>query len=79
MDSLYDLQHMDLVHHVVKAFQAYALYKRDVDYVVRWRSHHRRRIYRTLDAGPPLGDGLHPRPWKPKASRSPTRTKPWRR
>ena len=26
---------MDLVHHVVKALQAYALYKRDVDYVVK--------------------------------------------
>ena len=35
VDNLYDLQHMDLVHHVVKALQAYALYKRDVDYVVK--------------------------------------------
>src|SRR4026209_728465 len=26
---------MDLVHHVVKALQAHALYKRDVDYVVK--------------------------------------------
>src|SRR5437867_9739771 len=26
---------MELVHHVVKALQAYALYKRDVDYVVK--------------------------------------------
>ena len=26
---------MDLVHHIVKALQAYALYKRDVDYVVK--------------------------------------------
>ena len=26
---------MDLVHHVVKALQAYAIYKRDVDYVVK--------------------------------------------
>ena len=26
---------MDIVHHVVKALQAYALYKRDVDYVVK--------------------------------------------
>ncbi|MFQ5991801.1 MAG: preprotein translocase subunit SecA [Nitrospiraceae bacterium] len=35
VDNLYDLEHMDLVHHVVKALQAYALYKRDVDYVVK--------------------------------------------
>ncbi len=35
VENLYDLQHMDLVHHVVKALQAYALYKRDVDYVVK--------------------------------------------
>ncbi len=35
VDNLYDLQHMDLVHHIVKALQAYALYKRDVDYVVK--------------------------------------------
>ena len=35
VDNLYDLAHMDLVHHVVKALQAYAIYKRDVDYVVK--------------------------------------------
>ena len=35
VDNLYDPGHMDLVHHVVKALQAYALYKRDVDYVVK--------------------------------------------
>lgn len=35
VENLYDLQHMDLVHHVVKALQAYSLYKRDVDYVVK--------------------------------------------
>jgi preprotein translocase subunit SecA len=35
VDNLYDVQHMDLVHHVVKALQAYALYRRDVDYVVK--------------------------------------------
>ncbi len=35
VENLYDLAHMDLVHHVVKALQAYALYKRDVDYVVK--------------------------------------------
>ena len=35
VDNLYDPDNMDLVHHVVKALQAYALYKRDVDYVVK--------------------------------------------
>src|ERR1043166_1143711 len=35
VDNLYDPNHMDLVHHVVKALQAHALYKRDVDYVVK--------------------------------------------
>jgi preprotein translocase subunit SecA len=35
VDNLYDLAHMDLVHHVVKALLAYAIYKRDVDYVVK--------------------------------------------
>ncbi len=35
VDNLYDLAHMDQVHHVVKALQAYALYKLDVDYVVK--------------------------------------------
>ena len=35
VDNLYDLAHMELVHHLVKALQAYALYKRDVDYVVK--------------------------------------------
>jgi preprotein translocase subunit SecA len=35
VDNLYDPGNMDLVHHVVKALQAYALYKRDVDYVIK--------------------------------------------
>ncbi len=35
VDNLYDPANMDLVHHVVKALQAHALYKRDVDYVVK--------------------------------------------
>ncbi|TAJ26487.1 MAG: preprotein translocase subunit SecA, partial [Nitrospirae bacterium] len=35
VDNLYDVAHMDLVHHVVKALLAYAIYKRDVDYVVK--------------------------------------------
>ncbi|HSA61904.1 MAG TPA: preprotein translocase subunit SecA [Nitrospiraceae bacterium] len=35
VDNLYDPGNMDLVHHVVKALQAHALYKRDVDYVVK--------------------------------------------
>ena len=35
VDNLYDMAHMDLVHHVIKALLAYAIYKRDVDYVVK--------------------------------------------
>jgi preprotein translocase subunit SecA len=35
VDNLYDPANMDMVHHVVKALQAHALYKRDVDYVVK--------------------------------------------
>ena len=35
VENLYDPANMDLVHHVVKALQAYTLYKRDVDYVVK--------------------------------------------
>ncbi|HZS12296.1 MAG TPA: preprotein translocase subunit SecA [Nitrospirales bacterium] len=35
VDNLYDMAHMDLVHHVVKALQAHAIYKRDVEYVVK--------------------------------------------
>jgi preprotein translocase subunit SecA len=35
VENLYDPDNMDLVHHVVKALQAHALYKRDVDYVVK--------------------------------------------
>jgi preprotein translocase subunit SecA len=35
VDNLYDPDNMDLVHHVVKALQAHALYKLDVDYVVK--------------------------------------------
>jgi preprotein translocase subunit SecA len=35
VDNLYDPANMDLVHHVVKALQAHALYKLDVDYVVK--------------------------------------------
>ncbi len=35
VENLYDASNMGLVHHVVKALQAYSLYKRDVDYVVK--------------------------------------------
>ncbi len=35
MDNLYDPANMDQVHHVIKALQAHAIYKRDVDYVVK--------------------------------------------
>ncbi len=34
-DNLYDQKNLDIVHHVIKGLQAHALYKRDVDYVVR--------------------------------------------
>ncbi len=35
VDNLYDLSNMDLVHHVIQALKAHALFKRDVDYVVK--------------------------------------------
>ena len=35
VDNLYDPANMDQVHHVIKALQAHAIYKRDVDYVVK--------------------------------------------
>lgn len=35
VENLYDLSHINLVHHVIKALQAHAIYKRDVDYVVK--------------------------------------------
>ncbi len=35
VDNLYDIRNLNLVHHVVKALQAHAIYKRDVDYVVK--------------------------------------------
>jgi len=35
VENLYDLSNMDLVHHVVQALKAHALFKRDVDYVVK--------------------------------------------
>ena len=34
-DSLYDAQHLALVHHLNAAMRAHALYKKDVDYIVR--------------------------------------------
>ena len=34
-DNLYDPKNLDVVHHVIKALQAHAIYKRDVDYVVK--------------------------------------------
>src|SRR2546422_142381 len=33
--NLYDLANMDLVHHVAQALRAHAMYRRDVDYVVK--------------------------------------------
>ncbi|MDT7043911.1 preprotein translocase subunit SecA [Candidatus Nitronereus thalassa] len=35
VDNLYDMRNLNLVHHVVKALSAHAIYKRDVDYVVK--------------------------------------------
>ena len=35
VENLYDMRNLSLVHHVVKALQAHAIYKRDVDYVVK--------------------------------------------
>ena len=35
IENLYDMRNLSLVHHVVKALQAHAIYKRDVDYVVK--------------------------------------------
>ncbi len=35
VENLYDLKHLSLVHHVIKALQAHAIYKRDVEYVVK--------------------------------------------
>ena len=34
VENLYDLAHINLVHHLVQALRAYALYHRDTDYVV---------------------------------------------
>ncbi|MGH9533730.1 MAG: preprotein translocase subunit SecA, partial [Terriglobales bacterium] len=35
LGNLYDLEHMELIHHVYQALRAHALFKRDVDYVVK--------------------------------------------
>jgi preprotein translocase subunit SecA len=35
VDNLYDPQHITVLHHVQQALRAHALYKRDVDYVVK--------------------------------------------
>ena len=46
---------IELLHHVNQALRAHTLYKRDVNYVVdRRQGHHRRRVHRPHDAGPPL-------------------------
>jgi len=34
-DNLYDPKNLDVVHYVIKGLQAHALYRRDVDYVVK--------------------------------------------
>ncbi len=35
LGNLYDPKHMEMIHHVYQALRAHALYKRDVDYVVK--------------------------------------------
>ncbi len=35
MDNLYDPKNIDVLHHIQQALRAHALYKRDVDYVVK--------------------------------------------
>ncbi|MDX9710144.1 MAG: preprotein translocase subunit SecA [Trichloromonas sp.] len=35
VDNLYDPQHIEILHHVNQALKAHALFKRDVDYVVK--------------------------------------------
>jgi preprotein translocase subunit SecA len=35
VDNLYDPKHIDLLHHVEQALKAHALFKRDVDYIVK--------------------------------------------
>ncbi|MFQ6083152.1 MAG: preprotein translocase subunit SecA [Candidatus Aminicenantia bacterium] len=35
VSNLYDLKHMDLVHHINQALKAHHLFKRDVDYMVK--------------------------------------------
>ncbi|MGB8467432.1 MAG: preprotein translocase subunit SecA [Candidatus Babeliales bacterium] len=35
VQNLYDIQHLNLLHHVHQALRAHALFKRDVDYVVK--------------------------------------------
>ena len=53
--SLYDAANISLMHHVYAALRANHLYHRDQHYVVaERRSHHRRRVHRPPDDGPPL-------------------------
>jgi preprotein translocase subunit SecA len=35
IDNLYDPKHIDLLHHINQGLKAYALFKRDVDYIVK--------------------------------------------
>ena len=35
VSNLYDISNIDLVHHVIQGLRAHAMYKRDVDYVVK--------------------------------------------
>src|SRR5258707_2358308 len=35
VDNLYDPQHIDVLHHIQQALRAHALYRKDVDYVIK--------------------------------------------
>lgn len=35
IDNLYDMQHLNVLHHVTQALRAHVIFKRDVDYLVR--------------------------------------------
>ena len=50
--NIADPENWDLKHHVETAIKAHALYRKDVEYVIKdGEVHHRRRIHRTHDAG----------------------------
>ena len=55
LGNLYEAVNMEINHHVQQGLKAHVLFHRDNDYVVKDDEvHHRRRIHRPPDAGPPL-------------------------